>query len=456
MFGVLSPAMKATPTGERPGMKPLRFARNMRIAGLLVAIAVLVIAPLDTTFGLFDRLYADGSVPRTHPLTWASLFLGVVATLQQRALRRPQPLERGLWLGVILIAGFKMWLAPVVDGLAPDFRLGSMGLNTALAFALIALGQLLRSSHARLGFACAITGLFLPAVAINGLMLGNENFYGQMAAPTALAVFALGFANLLRYARMTGFRLVVRDTAAGRLVRRHVLIWIGLAVVMPPALRFTHVTDGSGFALLYTAQMACLLVGIVHFGVRFAGLLDNARRLERELVRDATTDPLTGAATRRAAVAHFVRNSWRQPMGVILLDLDHFKQVNDRHGHAAGDRVLQAVVRGLRDDLRLTDLVARWGGEELLVLMPAKDPETLRMRAEALRARVRAATAADPAIPVVTASIGVAIAEPALEPDLASAIGRADEALYEAKAAGRDRVVVFGSNIARPDFARAA
>lgn len=441
---------------ERSGTKPLRSARHMRIAGLMIAILVLGVAPLDTAFGLFDMIYAEGSVPRTHPLTWTCLLLAVIATFQQRPLRTITFSERNLWLAVIIIAVLKPWVGPTINGLFPDFRLGSMGWNTAATFMLIALGQLLRNTNALAGLICTILGLFLPAVALNGLLLGNDDFYGQMAAPTAIATFGLGLANLLRFARRPGFRLILHDSAAGRLVRNQVLLWVGLAIVMPAALRMIDVANGPGFALLYTVQMACILAAVLHFGVRFAGLLDNARRLERELVREATTDPLTGAATRRAAVSHFVKNGWRQPMGVIMLDLDHFKQVNDVHGHAVGDRVLQAVVRGLRSDLRLADLIARWGGEELLVLIPTHDLESLQRRAEALRARVEQATAADPTIPVVTASVGVAIAKPELEPDMLAAINRADTALYEAKAGGRNQVIMFGDHRTKPAIARAA
>lgn len=456
MLRVFSADTSTAQLGRRQGMKPLRAARNVRLAGVLVTVAVLCIAPFDTLFGLFDGFYADGAVPRTHPLTWTCLLLGVIATALQRPLRKATRAEQGLWLSVIIIALSKSWTGPVIDGLVPDLRLGSMGWNTAAAFVFIALGQLVRTSHDFAGLCFAIVGVFFPSVALNGFMLGNDGFYGQMAAPTAFAVFGLGFANLLRFSRRPGFRLILHDSAAGRLVRRHVLIWVGLACIMPLGLRLVNVTDGSGFALLYTAQMTCVLVGILHFGVRFASLLENARRLERELLREAKTDPLTGAATRRAAVAHFVENGWRQPMGVILLDLDHFKQVNDRHGHAVGDRVLKTVVDGLRDKLRITDMIARWGGEELLVLIPANDPKKLHERAESLRARIEAVTAADPRIPTVTASFGVAVAAPDIKPDLTAALDRADAALYAAKAAGRNRVIVFGDHRPRPTLAKAA
>lgn len=456
MLRVLNMKGESVQTAERPTLKPLRIARHVRFTGFLLGVAVLFIAPLDTAFGLFDRLYANGAVPRTHPLTWACLLLAVMATLRQRPLRHAGRIERGLWLTVLVIAIVKPWASAAIDNIARDVQLGAMGWNTATAFAFIALGQLLRKSNTVLGLFCAIGGVFLPGVALNGLLLGNSGFYGEMAAPTAFAVFGLGLANILSYARRPGLRLILKDSAAGRLVRHQVLLWAGLACLTPPALRLTDLTEGSGFALLYTAQMACILAGILHFGLRFAGLLDNARRLERDLVRDVSTDPLTGAATRRAAVSYFVKTVWRQPMGVIMIDLDHFKRVNDLHGHAAGDQVLKTVVRGLRKDLRLTDMLARWGGEELLILIPAQDLETLRTRAEALRARIQSATAADASIPTVTASFGVTIAKPDMEPDMAAALERADAALYDAKAEGRNRVVVYDGQYMQGAVAEAA
>lgn len=452
----MNPATTMAPNKHGQRMKPVLIAGQVRIAGLLMAALVLIVAPLDTLFGLFDQLYAEGHAPRTHPLTWTCLLLAMIATLSQRPLRTSTPLERSMWVGVLVLAAVKPWLGPFINQLVPDVRLGSMGWNTAIGFALVASGQLLRQYQPRVGMTVAIGGVFMACVALNGLVLGNHNFYGEMAAPTALAIFGIGLANLLRFSRRSGFRLILSDTPAGRLVRRQVMLWVGLACIMPLALRSMQFSDGASFALLYTAQMAAVLVGILYFGVRFAGLLDNARRLERELVRDVETDPLTGAATRRAAISYFVKNSWRSTMGVVLLDLDHFKQVNDEHGHAVGDLVLQAVVRALRKEVRITDLIVRWGGEELLVLIPASDTKTLRVRAEALRVAIQMETAADPSIPGVTASFGLSIAKPGLEPDMTAVLDKADQALYQAKAAGRNRVVVFGDPSAKLTLVKAA
>lgn len=437
-------------------IKPILIAGQIRIAGFLLAALVLLISPFDTIFGLFDALYPAGTAPRTHPLTWTCLLLAMIATINQRPLRTSTSIEIFMWVSVLVLASVKSWLGPAVDQLVPEVRLGSMGWNTALAFGLVALGQLLRQSQPALAMVCAIGGVFLACVALNGLVLGNHDFYGEMAAPTAFAIFGIGLANLLRFSRRSGFRLILSDTAAGRLVRRQVMLWVGLACLMPLALRTMQFSDGASFALLYTAQMAAVLVGILYFGVRFAGLLDNAQRLERELVRDAETDPLTGAATRRAAISYFVKNSWRTTMGVVLLDLDHFKQVNDEHGHSVGDQVLQAVVRALRKELRVTDLIVRWGGEELLVLIPASDAKILRVRADALRIAIQMETAADPSIPGVTASFGVSIAKAGMEPDMSAVLDQADEALYQAKSDGRNRVVMFSKTKTRLSVVKAA
>jgi diguanylate cyclase (GGDEF)-like protein len=125
-----------------------------------------------------------------------------------------------------------------------------------------------------------------------------------------------------------------------------------------------------------------------------------------------------------------------EPVGVILADLDRFKHINDAHGHATGDRVLQDVAHTLRKQLRAFDLAYRLGGEEFLVLLPGADVAQAALIAEDLRCAVAASTQAGLA---VTISLGVA-ASVAGHFDYPAALGAADSALYAAKAAGRDRV----------------
>lgn len=159
--------------------------------------------------------------------------------------------------------------------------------------------------------------------------------------------------------------------------------------------------------------------------------------------RLADTDALTGAASRRhfelsaeRDVARALRES--RPLSLLMLDIDHFKAINDRYGHAGGDRILQACVAACQARVREADLVGRLGGEEFAVLLPDTSDEDAVLVAEQLReglARLRVPLDEGPAVSF-TVSIGVA----QLHDRLDSLLRSADAALYEAKRAGRDRV----------------
>jgi diguanylate cyclase (GGDEF)-like protein len=164
-------------------------------------------------------------------------------------------------------------------------------------------------------------------------------------------------------------------------------------------------------------------------------------RILQRLTAQAQTDMLTGAANRRGLMRQLAEIHQRAQHGghgyvVLMVDIDHFKSINDAHGHAQGDQVLKRVAQSLRDGLRVGDVVARWGGEEFCVLLPR-----IRLaEAHALAERVAVQIAAT-GLPRVTVSIGVAEAQARAE-DAESVVRRADAALYEAKEAGRNRVVM--------------
>ena len=155
---------------------------------------------------------------------------------------------------------------------------------------------------------------------------------------------------------------------------------------------------------------------------------------------DSTLDALTGLLNRRALPSRFEEVAQQaalagQPVSVVLADIDHFKQVNDGFGHAAGDAVLRDVADALRSNLRTFELLYRIGGEEFLLLLPGADAASATALAEALRGAVADAR---PGGFELTCSFGIATAEGAiaLEPLLAAA----DSALYAAKRGGRDQV----------------
>lgn len=170
-------------------------------------------------------------------------------------------------------------------------------------------------------------------------------------------------------------------------------------------------------------------------------------RLELQLEAEARLDPLTGIANRRRLeeqgeqeVARARR--FRRPLSMLLLDLDHFKSINDRYGHATGDHVLQAVARLVGNNLRQTDLFARLGGEEFVALLPETDLDTAQSLAEQLRHLLSFTPLRHEGVEIeVTASIGVAAYCPELS-SVAAILRAADEALYAAKAGGRNQVVV--------------
>jgi diguanylate cyclase (GGDEF)-like protein len=159
---------------------------------------------------------------------------------------------------------------------------------------------------------------------------------------------------------------------------------------------------------------------------------------------DATRDPLTGLANRRAAKARLDAEQARierhgTPLSVLMLDLDRFKRVNDEWGHAAGDRVLRAAAEAMREELRACDLGARFGGEEFLVVLPDTPLDDAARVAERIRRRIGALPIdVDGGMLHVTVSVGVAQLHGSEAID--SMIARADDALYTAKSSGRDRV----------------
>lgn len=171
------------------------------------------------------------------------------------------------------------------------------------------------------------------------------------------------------------------------------------------------------------------------------GLVGKIRRLASERNRMEVMlhrDPLTGVQSRLFGEG-MLRDVLREhpSAGVIMLDLDGFKAINDTHGHPAGDKVLQAVANGCQGLLRAGKCISRWGGEEFLVIVPNVDASGLQRVAE----RLRSAIADLPVAPArqVTASFGTTMIQPGDDPE--TVLQRADQALYRAKKQGGNRVV---------------
>jgi two-component system, cell cycle response regulator len=171
------------------------------------------------------------------------------------------------------------------------------------------------------------------------------------------------------------------------------------------------------------------------------------KRYYESLLEQSLIDPLTGAFNCRYLEAQVPRliarcRAAHKPIAVLMIDVDHFKRINDEHGHAAGNHVLKEIVNRITSALRPSDLVARMGGEEFAVVMPETNLNEGHRIAGRLCSRIAGTLVADVAI---TVSIGASVILPDTEeeePD--AALRRADAALYKAKRAGRNRAVADG------------
>jgi diguanylate cyclase (GGDEF)-like protein/putative nucleotidyltransferase with HDIG domain/PAS domain S-box-containing protein len=188
------------------------------------------------------------------------------------------------------------------------------------------------------------------------------------------------------------------------------------------------------------------------------GMLEKSRdeieRQNKELHALATTDPLTGCRNRRSFYPEF-QNQWaaakryNQSVACIMVDVDHFKRINDKHGHTTGDQVLQGVAKILKDMARETDVVCRYGGEEFCILLPQADVTAAARAAERYRAAIESERCGAVA---VTASLGVsAMHFGARDPQ--EILDQADKSLYAAKHGGRNRVVRWDEIMNTPEAA---
>ncbi|MET0210084.1 MAG: GGDEF domain-containing protein [Burkholderiaceae bacterium] len=247
-----------------------------------------------------------------------------------------------------------------------------------------------------------------------------------------------------------GRRLVLRP----RDVHERSIGAVVVVMVISSALRASYLLTWDGpwdshLMHLPPAMVApfTLLYGVLP--VVFAMLLNNVinARLLAQMHRRAMTDHLTGSLSRHALVdgaARLIARARRDdhPLAVIMVDVDHFKRINDRHGHTGGDAVLRCAVGVLQAELRGEALLARYGGEEFVVLAPVPDLPAARRVGERMRQAVEHTVWPDvvPGLAGVTASLGVTLL--AGEESLEAALRRADEALYRAKNAGRNQVQV--------------
>ncbi len=220
------------------------------------------------------------------------------------------------------------------------------------------------------------------------------------------------------------------------LVDRRLALGIALIALLSLPLTGAHVGTAVEAASFFATAVVCALLSYA-FAFRSA-----IQRSQLETL--AAKDPLTGIYNRRTLIddlerAREVFKREGRGYAVLVLDLDEFKDVNDRHGHLAGDKVLIALARLLENNIRKGDRLYRYGGEEFVIRVPATQPGRLKLLAEKLRNKV-AETIAAPYGRPITISIGAATLRP--EESVADWFARADTALYVAKNSGRNRYII--------------
>jgi diguanylate cyclase (GGDEF)-like protein len=388
------------------------------------------LSPTDIAFamnavmqGVFCGIWLLGSLVigdvRRAALHW-SAFAGlstlsfvalVVALHQQVPLPAEYPRALGNVFGLLAMLALHRGVRLFVDTPLPN---GAHALAVVIVLVVSWLG--LAPAHATL------------RVSVNSVVLA------AIAVAIAVALYRYGRNDVRR--RHTWLLAVPLVAAAAGFSARGVrALWhpesVATEMIADSALNVASAISYMVIALTFHATLMGLVVGRILADLRYR----------------SRHDGLTGLLNRRAMEETLLAQMQRsrrtgEPFAVLMLDLDHFKTINDRYGHAAGDRALKHTATALGAELREIDAVGRFGGEEFLVLMPGATVETALPVAERLRtALITGAPVVEGATLLLSVSIGIAQwREPAEEPS--RLVMRADAALYEAKLRGRDCVVV--------------
>ena len=290
-----------------------------------------------------------------------------------------------------------------------------------------------------LTFPHALTTNFFCVLAFMHLGDHRSNVLIIMGQSIVAAMFRLKPSRVLLLGALT-FGMLALATIT--------LIWFD--PVRYPATKSWAILAVGGFALLFMSLVAKWISDIgVKLGRQTKELTDAVRTVEQM----ATTDMLTGLLNRRvltdlAEAELKLMDRTGSSMCVALIDLDHFKDINDRFGHLAGDTALRGFAQSATPELRQVDKLARWGGEEFLLMLPQLNQHEALSVLERLRQSVEALVFKDHTLMQLTFSVGIAQAHPG--ESLEHLVDRADQAVYEAKRQGRNRCVLAPMPTASP------
>ncbi|PMV22684.1 MULTISPECIES: GGDEF domain-containing protein [unclassified Pseudomonas] len=273
----------------------------------------------------------------------------------------------------------------------------------------------------------SLTGLLMSVEIILHALLAtwvlgwDSNFYFYLYC--LIPIIAFSFQDAL-LPRLVLYLAILAVSVGGFALRRYLGINSGVALYWLELFGIVNVLAALGVLLHCTA-----------LSVRFT------RSMQAKLFQTANRDSLTNLYTRRRVMHEVLQLAASGSSTIILLDIDHFKQINDRLGHERGDWILQRVAQAINSNVRATDVASRWGGEEFLVLMPSTPVQASKAVAERILLRIREWVGQlDDAPLTVTATLAVSGIRPG--ESFESALNRADQALYQGKHQGRNQVVL--------------
>lgn len=381
--------------------------------------------------------------PRTVILMTSLLggVMGLVLALLSRAMPQPVPGLRQ-WTQATGIA-FVTALLFGLRGLIPQVLTIVLGNVLLLAAFFMYLAGTHRYFAIKMRWRLWLALSCCSLVLLTWYTYVEDSYRGRLIAVAGLISLIMGYHAwvLVREAR-------VRHPVLS-FGQRFTVFWL-IALALIHALRWLHAvffTQGnmhllnpdliqSVYAAFYTLEMLMLTVGLS---------LMASEHLRDQFKYHATHDSLTGVLNRRVVFEALDRElsrsaRYQRPFSLLMMDLDHFKEVNDQHGHQMGDRALQHFAQSVQTTLRPNDVLGRFGGEEFIVILP----ETDALSAQVIAQRIREAVSqtGDSGLPGITVSIGATQWTCDHDDSADKLVARADHALYTAKAEGRNRVVL--------------
>lgn len=437
-----------------------RRHRTLRPAMLLLGTGATVVVAADVVFCFLALVHEEVSYPSIADIGYlAAYLLGAVGLLLIVRCRTPG-WDGASAIDAAIVAVSAAYLTYEFI-IAPTMAVTTGNLPTLVSVAypvgdltLIMVGSRLMLGAGPRSTALRMVGGYLALSLYADTAFSIQSLNGTYQAAnyldgiwmSAAFLFAAGVLHPSAPQLVAASSAATPDATVGRL---SVLALASL--VAPASMVLQYVRTGNAHVIV--AGVACMILFLLVL-TRMAGLVAAQRRA-------AITDGLTGLRSRRyleqalSTEAARVRRSG-DPLSMLLLDIDHFKKVNDTYGHHGGDRVLVEVARRLRSLARPGDLVARYGGEEFAVLLRDTDPARGREIAERIRHGIAAAPIAvgDNRLHRVTISLGVAGMAATSEENVDDLVLAADRALYAAKDAGRNQVAA-ADDLSQPDLAAA-